>query len=193
MLGQILQCNYQGDDAPYTDEEHTTLKFVNNCLYLHKVLCINYTSYDMKQEQDSLNPCTHANIMMLLYNDNSNRHSYWYVHIIGLFHVIFCHPSSINPLKFDVVQVCWYGKDPDSRYHSGWRTHCLPQVGFVEYTKDDSSSPAFGFVNPEHIIQGVHLIPAFHHGVTNKLLPPWNSSHLPSEGDVDFNFFYVNM
>ena len=130
---------------------------------------------------------------MLSHDDDSNRHPYWYAQIIGLFHVVVCHPSSINPLKFNVVQVRWYGKDPDSRYKSGWRTRRLPRVGFVEYTEDDSSSPAFGFVNPEHIIRGVHLIPAFHHGVTNELLPPSNSARLPSEGDIDFNFFYVNM
>lgn len=191
MLGRILEREYQGDDTPFTDEERATLKFVNNRLYLHKVLRINYTSYDMKREQDSLNPRTHANIMMLSHDDD--RHPYWYARIIGLFHVVVRHPSSINPLKFDVVRVRWYGRDPDSNYQSGWRTRRLPRVGFVEYTEDDSSSPAFGFVNPEHIIRGVHLIPAFHHGVTNELLPPSNSARLPSEGDVDFNFFYVNM
>ena len=44
-----------------------------------------------------------------------------------------------------------------------------------------------------HIIRGVHFIPAFHHGMTNELLPPSKSTRLPSEGNLDFNFFYVNM
>ena len=49
----------------FTDDERATLRFVNNRFYLHKVLRINYTSYDMRREQDSLNPRTHANVMML--------------------------------------------------------------------------------------------------------------------------------
>ena len=128
---------------------------------------------------------------MLSHDDGT--HPYWYARIIGLFHVVVRHPTSINPITLDVVRVRWYGRDPDSRYQSGWRNRRLPRIGFVEYTEDESSSPAFGFVNPEHIIRGVHLIPAFHHGVTKELLPPSNSARLPSEGDTDYNFFYVNM
>ena len=147
----------------------------------------------MKQEQDSLNLHNQATIMMLSHDDNSNKHPYWFVHIIGLFHVVVHHSSSINPIKLDVAWVHWYSRDPDPIYQSGWRSHHFPQVGFVEYTEDDSSSPAFGFIDPAHIIQGVHLIPAFHNGVTNELLPPSNTACLPSKGNVDFNFFFVNM
>ena len=149
----------------------------------------------MKREQDSLNLRTHANIIMLSHDDDSDRHPYWFARIIRLFHVVVRHSSSINPIELDVVWVCWYGHDPDPKYQSGWKSCLLPRVGFVEYTEDDltRSSPAFGFVDPTHIIWGVHLIPAFHHGVTNELLPPSNTARLPSEGDVDFNFFYVNM
>ena len=147
----------------------------------------------MRREQDSLNLHTHANVMMLSHDeDSADRHPYWYACIIGLFHVVVRHPSSINPINLDVAQVCWYGKDPDS-YQSGWKAHRLPRIGFVEYTEDGSSSPAFGFVDPTHIICGVHLIPAFHHGMTDELLPPSKSARLPSEGNLDFNFFYINM
>ena len=135
----------------------------------------------------------HANVMMLSHDNDSDKHPYWYARIIGIFHVVVRHPSSINPIKLDVARVRWYGRDPDSNYQPGWKTCHLPQVGFVEYTEDGSNSPAFGFVDPIHIIRGIHLIPAFKHGVTNELLPPSNSARLPNEGDVDFNFFYVNM
>ena len=149
----------------------------------------------MRREQDSLNPRTHANVMMLSHDEDSDRHPYWYARIIGLFHAVVRHPSSINPIILDVAWVHWYGKDPDSSYQSGWKAHHLPQIGFVEYTEDisTSNSPAFGFVDPTHIIRGIHLIPAFHHGMTNELLPPSKSARLPSEGNLDFNFFYVNM
>ena len=124
----------------------------------------------------------------MLSHDDSDRHPYWFARIIGLFHVVVHHSSSINPIELDVVWVRWYGCDPDPKYQSGWKSHLLPRVGFVEYTEDDltQSSPTFGFVDPTHIILGVHLIPAFHHGVTNKLLPPSNTACLPSKGDVDF-------
>ena len=131
--------------------------------------------------------------MMLSHEEDSESHPYWYARIIGLFHVVVRHPSSINPITLDVARVRWYGKDPDS-YQSGWKARRLPRIGFVEYMEDDSSSsPAFGFIDPTHIIRGVHLIPAFHYGMTNELLAPSTSARLPGEGDLDFKVFYVNM
>ncbi|THH23073.1 hypothetical protein EUX98_g8103 [Antrodiella citrinella] len=60
----------------------------NNRMYRHKVLRINYTTYDVRRAQDSLNPRTHSDIMMLAHEDNDNgRSQYWYAHIVRLFHV----------------------------------------------------------------------------------------------------------
>jgi len=57
--------------------------FLNNRIYSHKVLRVNYTTYDMRREQDSLNPRTHPDIMVLsqepkMHEDGTPEHPYWY-------------------------------------------------------------------------------------------------------------------
>ena len=65
ILGQICGHHYQGDYVPFSDEECAKIQFRNHIIYQHKVLRVNYTTYDMQREQDSLNPSWQANIMML--------------------------------------------------------------------------------------------------------------------------------
>ena len=42
-----------------------------------------------------------------------------------------------------------------------------------------------------HVIQGIHLIPAFNDGLTSDILEP-SLACLP-QGDYDYCFYYVNM
>ena len=66
----------------------------------------------------------------------------------------------------------------------------LPKVGFVEVTDEDG----FGFLDPDLVIRGSHLIPAFHSGRTRDLMPfdgP-TVAHAAVEKD-DWANFYVNM
>ncbi|KAK0429630.1 hypothetical protein EV421DRAFT_1686392, partial [Armillaria borealis] len=54
-------------------------------IYHHKILQINYTTYDIRRNQDSINPCTRSNIMVLA-NDQEGSHPYWYACVLGVFH-----------------------------------------------------------------------------------------------------------
>lgn len=87
----------------------------------------------------------------------------------------------------------WYGMEPSRRYKFGWKARRLPRIGFVEDTDDPLASPAFGFIDPANVIRAIHLIPAFHHSFTDDLLGPSTIARAPDEGNVDWNFFYVNM
>ena len=73
-LSKILNQEYDFDEVSFTGAECTTITFVKNKIYQHKVMRINYTTYDMRQEQDSLNPQTHANIMVLSQEMEPNAH-----------------------------------------------------------------------------------------------------------------------
>ncbi len=62
--------------------------------------------------------------------------------------------------------------------------HC---IGFV-----DSNDPdAFGFLNPDDMIQVVHLEPVFARGHTSDFLP-LSIAQCPDEQDKDWEHFYVN-
>jgi hypothetical protein len=191
LLGRIFKHD-NNDDSPFSLEERSKLSFRNNTIYRHKVLRINYTTYDMRREQDSLNPSRQANIMVLAPDDED--HPYWYARIVGVFHAIINHPELPEPTHMDFLWVRWYGHDPDPRYKFGWKARRLPRIGFVEDVDNPNAvSPPFGFIDPASVVRGVHLIPSFKDNLTADLLDTSTLARLPEEGDYDWNFFYVNM
>jgi hypothetical protein len=122
LLSRLLGYKYDGDELPFTVTERRTVIIENDLLYRHNVLRINYTTYDLRREQDSLNPglpdC--ANVMVLSpENDkeNDDPHPYWYAQILGIYHAHVRHvgPSSksLEPKKMDFLFIHWFGRDAD--------------------------------------------------------------------------------
>ncbi|KAG2029778.1 hypothetical protein BDR03DRAFT_1017973 [Suillus americanus] len=188
LLARLRGIEYTGDKLDFTDEDCTQIIIANNKIYEHSVLWINYTTYDLRREQDSLNPCTHADVMVLSHENDDARHPYWYAQIIQIFHVDVwdCNDMSMEkPCQIDFVLVRWFGHK--AYYQSGWSAKCLHHIGFLR----GEDSP-FGFLDPDVIIQGVHLIPAFESGKTDELLP---NPFVQPEADLneDWLHFYVNM
>ena len=121
-----------------------------------------------------------------------NTHPYWYAQVLGIYHtyVSTTHTAaakhSAQPIQF--LWVRWLGTEPG--YHSGSRVARLPKVGFVEATDED----AFGFLDPDLVIRGSHLIPAFHFGRTHDLMPYDGATAARSVDEKDdWVNFYVNM
>lgn len=142
----------------------------------------------MRRAQDSLNPRTHSDIMVLSRDDEA--HPYWYARIIGIFHAMVVHtdPKSKlrEPRKMEFLFVRWFGLDTTDSERGGWRAKKLHQIGFVE------GDTAFGFVNPSDVIRAVHLIPRFSQGRTKDLLS--HSIARPDlEKDEDWVRYYINM
>jgi hypothetical protein len=158
----------------------------------------NYTSYDARRMQDIVNPRSHMDIMVLSHEDGTSGapHPYWYARVVGIFYVFvrFRIPGSTaltNPQRFNILWVRWLGLD--SVGSSGWAARRLHILGFLP--SDDSSGPAFGFIDPTQVIRGVHLIPAFSHGTTDEFLGPQKSiAHQHSElGSLDYVAYYLGM
>ena len=163
-----------------------SLKLVNDRIYRHKVLRINYTTYDVRRSQDSLNPRTHGDIMVL--SDDDVTHPYWYARIVGIFHamVVKTGPKakSREPKKMEFLFVRWFGLDYEEL--GGWKAKKLHQIGFVE------GDGAFGFVDPADVIRAVHLIPRFTQGRTKEMLGPSFARSILDK-DEDWVRYYVNM
>ena len=145
---------------------------------------VNYTTYDMRREQDSLNLHTHTNIIFLSQEKEPDAYPYWYAHIIGIYHTLVRHESSPDPIPIEFLFICWYGLDLDQTICFGWKMCRLLKFGFVPDDPDAGSS-AFGFLNPAQVIQGVHLILSFMEGLTGDLLQ-LSLAHLKHEGDLDW-------
>ena len=151
---------------------------------------VNYTTYDMWCEQDSINPWTHCDVMTISHEDpGDNYHPYWYACVLGIFHINVIHSGpnskSPNPQHINFLFVRWFGHD--SSYAAGWEAQCLHHVGFLP----PDMLGAFGFLNPAEVIQGVHMIPAFVHGQVDRLGK--SIARRPQDEDRDWRYFYIGM
>lgn len=185
-----MEHDYNGDESEFSDEEHRLLHLENDKIYFHKVCRINYTTYDMRRDQDSINPRTHADIMVLAHEDDgheeSNKHPYWYARVIGVFHVNARYKGNTTLMHF--LWVRWFGRDTAREGLGGFGTRRLHRVGFV----DGKDPNTFGFLDPAVVLRAVHLIPAFAHGHDNNRLGP-TIAHQPHEEDINWSYYYVNM
>lgn len=200
LIGRLTGQEYTGDEREYSTTERFNLQIEDNRIYEHKVLRVNYTTYDMRRDQDSINPRTHPDIMALSHEDEDDDHPYWYARVVGIYHanVRYLDPGSTSGSEFqrvDFLWIRWFGRDMTTS--SGFTARRLPRVGFL----DTDNPGAFGFLNPEVVIRGVHLIPAFHYGRTGELLkgPSVARQHYVDDDDptaqaeTDWQYFYVNM
>lgn len=176
----------------FTDEERNSIRIIGDRIYSSKVLRVNYTTYDMRRDQDSMNPRTHCDVMVLSPETGPKRHPFWYARVLGVFHAKVLHTGprsrnrSIQHLEF--LWVRWFGLEPG--YQFGSSKARLPKIGFVP--EEDPS--AFGFLDPSLVLRGCHLVPAFSEGRTSRLLKTINpTAARPIDETDDWVNFYVIM
>jgi hypothetical protein len=151
---------------------------------------VNYTTYDVRRDRDTINTNTRRYVMLRSPEVGPDAHPYWYAQVLGIYHArVSTHlAQKCSAQHMQFLWVRWLGAEPG--YRSGSKVARLPKVGFVEDTDGD----AFGFLDPDLIIRGSHLIPDFNSGRTCDLLS-YNgptSARPPDERD-DWMNFYVNM
>jgi hypothetical protein len=191
LLARLLGMDEAGVEHEFTDEERMTLTIDNNRLYQHQVLRINYTTYDNRRAQDTINPRTRPDIMMLSgeNEEGDHAHPYWYARVLGIYHVRVLHTgkfsksSQLQTMQF--LHVRWFGHHV--KHRSGWKARHLHRVSFI-----DGNSEPFGFVDPAYVIRAAHLIPVFAFRETEDLLGPSNIARREID-DEDWRFYYVSM
>ncbi|KAJ7155302.1 hypothetical protein C8R46DRAFT_1296775 [Mycena filopes] len=183
LLSRLLGLPYDGDETDFTAQDLLDVTIVQDRVYTHKVMRINYMTYDVQRDQDSINPRTNSDIMLLSREEDdgeSTPHPYWYARVFGIFHANVRHvgekSKSTKPTRMEFLWVRWFGRD--LTHEAGWKARRLHRLGFL----DHAGGGAFG---------AAHLIPAFHHGRTSSLLPK-SIARRPDQNDEDWNYYYVN-
>lgn len=151
------------------DSELNGVIIQHNRIYTHATARFNYTTYDVRRDQDTINTNTRRrDVLLRSYEDedDADGNPYWYARVLGVYHARVFFPNSRTPKRMDFLFVRWFGRDPE--WVGGPHSLRLDRIGFVPY---DSPDP-FGFVDPANVIRGCHLIPAFALGKTVDLLPP---------------------
>jgi hypothetical protein len=182
-----------GIDGDFTYSQRNELVIDDDGrMYQHKVLRINFTTYDMRRSQDRVNYKSQPDVMVL--SSEGDEHPFTYARVIGIYHANVRHPIlGQHSTRMDFLHVRWF--QVDASYKAGWLHRRLHRVAFIP--EDDS---AFGFLDPREVIRAVHLIPAFSGGSTDEYMPPsaiarvtksWSGGYKLAKDD-DWSYFYVN-
>jgi len=134
--------------------------------------------YDLRREQDTINPHTCADVMVLSHEEEKT-HPYWYAHVIGIFHINVEYRqddagSYSHPTQMDFLFIRWFQRDISP---AGWAAKQLHHLQFF----NDNSPDTYGFLDPNCVIHGVHLIPGFAYPIDYEDL------------NSDWWFYYLNM
>lgn len=192
LLSRLAHPEWSGDGNEFTPAQRHKLVLKNNRMYVHKILRLNYTTYDVRRGQDCLNPRTHSDIMYLA-PEGDTSHPFLYAQIIGIFHADVVNTAPGESPVPQVMEFLWvrrYRIDPTWR--GGFKRKRLFRVEFLP----DSDPDAFGFLNPDEIIRGSHIMPAFASGRTEDFLSSGSLGRLPRDGltdSQDWRYYYVNL
>jgi hypothetical protein len=90
----ISDDSFHTDETSITARERNMIIFINNRIFKHKALRMNYTTYNLRHAQDSLSSRTHADFMTLPCESDIHPEStsscfpYRFGRIIGIFHTM---------------------------------------------------------------------------------------------------------
>ncbi|KAH6911820.1 hypothetical protein BKA70DRAFT_1268579 [Coprinopsis sp. MPI-PUGE-AT-0042] len=208
LLGRILGRKYDGDeDGNFSPEELQRVVFINDTIYQHQRIQINYTTYDCRRAQETLSmvrdteeagPSSEKRPFILLQAHepppkpgDPDPHPYWYAEVVGIFHanVMYNDPDSFKTETqvMDFLWIRWLG--PRRNYPAGWTAKKLHRVAYVTPRE---SSPMFGFLDPANVIRAVNLMPVDKYGRSSCRLPP-SVGRPNSQDDLDWNYYDVGI
>jgi len=98
-LNRLLGKDFSGDDLHTFDEvERNSVWITNNQIYSVKTLSVNYTTYDVRRDRDTINPGNHNFVMVRSSEDRPDIHPYWYAQVLGVYHafVYTTHPDACD-------------------------------------------------------------------------------------------------
>jgi hypothetical protein len=174
------------------DGDPNAVLFKHDRIYQHKLIHINYTTYDVRRSQDVANASTtHCNVMTLAdpsEHDSVSSHPFKYARILGVYHVnvVYTGPGMLDyqPRKLEFLWVRWYRTLKTTR-HAGWGGRKLDRLQFVPWGEDD----AFGFLDPSDVLRSCHIIPAF---ATGKRYVDRKGLSFVAHDSNDWTAYYVN-
>ncbi|KAI0057935.1 hypothetical protein BV25DRAFT_1872245 [Artomyces pyxidatus] len=170
----------------------TTVFFPGDRMFQHQIMNINYTSYDVRRDQDIIHCGTNNRDVMVLASGALDReampatHRFWFARVLGIYHVNAVYTGSgmldYNPRRIDFLWVRWFNHSVAEAMT--WDKCELDPVHFPPTNNEES----FGFLDPDDVIRCCHIIPAFARGMAQVGKKP---SKLAGEVE-DWRGYYIN-
>jgi hypothetical protein len=135
-------------------------------IFRHKLLYLNYTTYDLRQDQDIVNPNSNRRDVMLLRAQSADdkptdNHHHLYGRVLGIYHVNAMMSGagleSHHWDRFDFLWIRWFKfLEPEQP----WTSKRLDTITFPPLNHPNSLS----FVDPADVLRACHVIPRFSKG-----------------------------
>ncbi|GAB1525826.1 hypothetical protein RhiTH_008992 [Rhizoctonia solani] len=165
--------------------------FQTDRMFSHGTFGINYTSYDVRREHDTINPKSPSRFILLPGNtiNDPNAHPFLYARVLGIYHanVRYCGRP---PKRMDFIWVRWL--DYDEKEPGGRELERLDRVSYAPCRNDEELLDGFGFIDPRNIMRAAHLIPDFDSGTSGSIFAANSTLAAPDDSEHDWNYHYVN-
>jgi hypothetical protein len=146
-------------------EGATKVVFQGQRIFRHKLLYLNYTTYDIRQDQDIVNPNSNRRDVMFLrassLDDRASDHHYVYGRVLGIFHanVLLAGDQNLQHWeRFDFLWVRWF---KPLKAEQPWSSKRLDTLTFPPLNDLNSVT----FVDPADALRACHIIPRFSSGL----------------------------
>ena len=161
------------------------MRIKSNHIFPHKIMRINYDTYDMRRDQDCINPDSHPDIMMIA--PDGAAHPFYYARTVAILHVYaLLTKGPLITLQWQELHVCyvrWFEVD----------TPAIKPRRLIPLRWAHKGEEQFGFVSPDDVLRGCHLIPGFAHGRSDDTLRGYSGIRFEEDEDnCDWNRHYVN-
>jgi len=147
-----------GANADDTIGDWQDVVLQQDCIYKHHIMRINYTTYNVRRDEDVLHTGTsHRNVMVLNPDSSPSEHPFVYACVLGIFHanVIYLGRDIMDyqAQRLEFLWVRWYKVDR----HGGWDAGLLDRVHFPPINHEES----FSFLDPADVLWSCHILPTF--------------------------------
>ena len=164
LLRQLSDEDTFADGHEPMPTELACVRVYEDKLYIHKTMRINYTTYDMRRDEDVIH-CVRdgvgfslAKTCVLVHSttNDTTSHPWTYAIVLGIFHAQVLYETNESRVEF--LWVRWLNRDPHQQ--AGLAARRLERLTLALLDNTDAVS----FIDPSTVIHGCHLMPAFHHG-----------------------------
>lgn len=181
LLARIFNRQYNAEQPTFTRKDRSELYISEDRLDQRYTMKVYYTTYDLRRGKETVNMKSRSHIMTL---SQDGEHPYAYAQVLGMFKLNVLHgPTMADEVRMDVLWVRWF--EIDKSYRAGWKAKRLYRLKYVPPLDDG----AFGFLDPDDIIRGSHIIPGFSLGhQTHSAVNPasvWDPKN-------DWEAYYIN-
>lgn len=93
---------HDGDEAEYSKTEWDQLWIIRGRIYEHKVLRVNFTTYNIWRDQDYVKPGTGHLFIMVAASEGFDEHDkpypFWYAQVLGTYHANVAYKAGSSSL-----------------------------------------------------------------------------------------------